>query len=81
MRSAKVSMGRRDLTAFAGMTGRVDSWTHLALVGPVYSYGRGWKWGHPGLVWHSAHSYALGQHEATLASVGLVRSGQEWRNF
>ena len=57
--------------------GGVEPWPHLALFGPVYSYGRGWKWGHRGPIWHSAHSYAVGQLALVVASFGLVRSGQE----
>ena len=34
-----------------------------------------------GLVWHSAHSYALGQRGLVVVLVGLVTSGQEWRTL
>ena len=61
--------------------GGVEPWPHLALFGPVYSYGRGWKWGHRGPIWHSAHSYAVGQLALVVASFGLVRSGQERQTF
>ena len=73
--------GRRDLTAFAGTGEGVEPWPHLALFGPVYSYGRGWKWGHGGPIWHSAHSYAVGQLALVVASFGLVRSSQERQTF
>ena len=72
---------RRTLSQGSDGCQGVDSWTHLALFGLVYSYGGGWKWGATVASFGPQLTRTRRPAWPCFDCGGLITSGQERQTF